>query len=964
MRQVLALTKKELKSTFGSPLALIFIGAFLLSSLFIFFWVEAFFVRSIADLRPLFKWMPILLIFLVSALSMRQWSEEERSGTLEMLLTLPISPLKLVFSKFLAVMAMVAISLTLTLGLPITVSLIGNLDWGPVIGGYLAALLLAAAYTAIGLFISSRTSNQIVALILSVLVGGIFYLIGSSALQSLFRGNIDDLLRALGTGSRFESIERGVIDLRDLIYYLSLTGIFLGLNVLSLDSKRWSQGKRTASYRRNMTLGIGLLIINFLLLNVWLFPLRGLRADITQDQRYSLSSSTKDLLDTLSEPLLIRAYVSEQTHPLLAPLIPQVADMLREYEIAGKGKITANVVDPQKDPELEAEANQTYGIQPRPFQVADRYQSSVVNAYFDILLRYGDQAEVIPFGDLIEVLPSQSGSPDVQLRNLEYDLTRTIKKVVYGFQTAESLLASLDQPAKLTLFETPETVPAELADASSTIASLVADLNEKSGGKLEFRQIDPLTDTSYPATRLSDEYGIDAIPTSFFSNDGFYQHMLLELGDNHQVIFPSNDVSEASIRSSIDSAIQRLSPGFLRAVGLWLPPAPEPNQFGQQMPQLYQAQFLTEQLGKDYRVESVDLSTGKVDDAIDTLIVLAPQNLTEEERFAVDQFLMRGGSLIVATGNYGITVDQFGGGLALEPLTGGLNDLLSSYGVTVGDGVVMDTQNAPFPVAVNRNVGGFQVQEIQAIDYPYFVDVRPETMTKNNLVVSGLSSVTLNFASPLSLSDTVRDEAQVLLSSSPKAWLSQSTQIQPNFDLYPELGFAQDATSTQSYPLAVALTGKFSSYYTDHAAPFEQSFETDAAADDTTTPEPAVLGTIKSSPEDTRLIVLGSSEFINDTLLDLSARLGQDRSLSNLQLMQNAVDWSVEDADLLSIRARGSFTRLLKPLSESQETFWEVLNYVIALLALIVLAAMWQIRKRNSRPINLASETQLSGGEA
>jgi ABC-2 type transport system permease protein len=146
MKQILAITRKEVNSYFGSPMALIFLGAFLAVTLFAFFWVETFFARGIADVRPLFQWMPLLLIFLVAALTMRQWSEEQRSGTQEMLLTLPVRPAQLVIGKFLAVMMMVLIALILTLPLPITVSIIGNLDWGPVLGGYVAALLLAAAY--------------------------------------------------------------------------------------------------------------------------------------------------------------------------------------------------------------------------------------------------------------------------------------------------------------------------------------------------------------------------------------------------------------------------------------------------------------------------------------------------------------------------------------------------------------------------------------------------------------------------------------------------------------------------------------------------------------------------------------------------------------------------------------------------------------------------------------------------
>ncbi|NOZ71696.1 MAG: ABC transporter permease subunit, partial [Chloroflexi bacterium] len=352
MKQTLTITRKEVASYFSSPMALIFVGTFLAATLFSFFWVDTFFARGIADVRPLFRSMPLLLIFLVAALTMRQWSEEEQSGALEILLTLPVSGWQLVLGKFLAVMILVAVSLALTLFLPITVAILGNLDWGPVFGGYLAALLLAAAYTAMGLFMSSRTDNPLVALILTALVGAAFYVVGSSTLVDFFGSHVANVLRALGAGSRFESIERGVIDIRDLVYYLSLTAFFLLLNVVSLDSKRWSVGDNTRRYRGALLLTVALVGVNLILLNVWLYPLNGLRVDVTQDREYSLSQPTKDILSNLSEPLLIRAYISEKTHPLLAPLAPTVADMLREYEIASHGKVKAEVVDPAKNPEL------------------------------------------------------------------------------------------------------------------------------------------------------------------------------------------------------------------------------------------------------------------------------------------------------------------------------------------------------------------------------------------------------------------------------------------------------------------------------------------------------------------------------------------------------------------------------------------------------------------------------------
>ena len=212
MKKILSITGKELRLYFGSPMALIFVGVFLVLTLFVFFWVDSFFARGIADVRALFEWMPLLMIVLVAALTMHQWSREEESGNLQVLLTMPIRLTELVFGKFLSALALVAVALALTLFLPFTVASLGNLDWGPVIGGYLATMLLAASYIAIGLFVSSRTDNQLVALIGTAVICGLFQAIGSPVITDFFGATTGDLLRRFGTGSRFESIERGVID--------------------------------------------------------------------------------------------------------------------------------------------------------------------------------------------------------------------------------------------------------------------------------------------------------------------------------------------------------------------------------------------------------------------------------------------------------------------------------------------------------------------------------------------------------------------------------------------------------------------------------------------------------------------------------------------------------------------------------------------------------------------------------
>ena len=962
MRQIFSITRKELDSYFGSPMALIFLATFLAVTLFTFFWVETFFARGIADIRPLFKWMPLLLIFLVAALTMRQWSEEQRAGTLEMLLTLPVKPWQLVVGKFLAVMTLVTLALALTLPIAISVAMLGPLDWGPVIGGYLAALLLAAAYTAIGLFISSLTDNQIVALILTGMLGGLFYLVGTPALVDYFGNPWSTILNGIGTGSRFESIQRGVIDLRDLIYYLSLAAVFLVLNTLTLDRKRWSHGQRTLAYRRNASFFSTLAAVNLILLNVWISPLHGMRLDLTAQQQYSLSATTKDLLNNLSEPLLIRGYVSEKSHPLLNPLRPQIEDLLREYSINGNGQVTAEVIDPISDPDLEAEANQTYGIQPFPFQITDRYGASVINSYFDILVRYGDQDVVINFQDLIEITPNSDGTIDVRLRNLEYDLTSAIKKVVYGFQSVESVLGALSEPVQFTLFTTPDTVPPELVGAVQTIQTVAQSIADQSNGKFVFTTVNPNDPNSgvTPAA-LSEEYAMQPFLVSpLFSDQTYYMHMLLTNGDQAQLIYPSEDLSEGGIRTVIENALKRSSTGFLKTVGLWTPPAtPTQDMFGQQRQPLASWQNIHDQLAQEYTVRDVDLSGGITPTDVDTLFVILPQNLTDKERFAIDQFLMRGGAVIVAAGNYTVDVDPMNQGLALRPLDSTLRDMLIHYGVDVQQSIVMDDQNQPFPVTVQRDVGGMPVQEIRAVNFPFFVDVRQDGMESGHAIVAGLPAVTMNFVSPVVL-DATKNEGRttnVLLKSTAASWLRSDVTLQPDFQLYQERGFAVEGLQ-QAYPLAVSIQGSFASFFKDKPSPFAETEEaTDPAAP---TPTPAVgpapaANTLTQSPASARLIVIGSGEFVDDFVLNLSAQLIQDQVLNNLQFAQNTVDYAVEDTDLLSIRSRGTFTRLLQPLSEGEESAWEYGNYGVALVALMLIGGLWYARRRNERPMELAS---------
>ena len=236
MRNIAAIFSKELKSFFNSPIAYIFTTVFLVFVSWFFF--RSFFVFGQADMRPFFSILPWVFLFLVPAITMRLWSEERKLGTLEILMTLPVRDHQVVAGKFLASLAFMAFSLALTFPMVLTVSLLGNPDPGPIIGGYLGALLMGAAYLAIGLFSSSLTENQIVAFIVGIVLTFLLFIIGEDFILVAVWDAVAPILVYLGLGAHYRSIMRGVVDSRDLVYYFSVIFFFLYLNVKMLENRK------------------------------------------------------------------------------------------------------------------------------------------------------------------------------------------------------------------------------------------------------------------------------------------------------------------------------------------------------------------------------------------------------------------------------------------------------------------------------------------------------------------------------------------------------------------------------------------------------------------------------------------------------------------------------------------------------------------------------------------------------
>lgn len=234
---IFALGKKELLGYFNSPIAYVFIGGFLVVGNWLFF--NTFFLIGQASMRSYFVILPWLFLFLAPAITMRLWAEEKKSGTIEFLMTLPVTDWQVVLAKFFSALALLSITLLLTLTIPFSISGLGSLDWGVVFGSYLGSIFLAGAYLSLGLFISALTKNQIIAFVSGLAACFAFFMVGADFVLLTAPQSLVPVMSFLGLSSHFTNISKGVIDTKDIIYYLSFIFIFLWLNAKVIANRSW-----------------------------------------------------------------------------------------------------------------------------------------------------------------------------------------------------------------------------------------------------------------------------------------------------------------------------------------------------------------------------------------------------------------------------------------------------------------------------------------------------------------------------------------------------------------------------------------------------------------------------------------------------------------------------------------------------------------------------------------------------
>lgn len=443
------LYKKELASFFSSLIGYLTIAVFLiLTGLMLWVLKSDFNILDYgyAGMDGLFLIGPFLYLFLIPAITMRTFAEERRGGTIEMLMTRPLSDWTIVWAKFLAAWTLVFISLLPTLVCYFSVySLgypVGNIDTGSVFGSYIGLLLLGGAFVAIGLLCSSLTSNQIVSFIAAAVLSAIAYM----GFESLYRmelfGNGDLFVKGLGMMDHYESISRGVVDTRDVLYFASVMTLFLMGTRLVLQSRMWNGWKKRKNLKRSHWLEMGvatLIVISVNVIDHFLYA----RLDLTSEKRYTLSDSTKDLLKTIDEPLLYRVYLDGEMPSDFKRLQNETKEMLNQLR-AYNHNISYEFVNPNSfgtDEERRVffQKLSEKGIQPAQVQMKGE------NGVTSMLLLTA--ADVFYKGreTTVQLLQNQQyvGQADLlnnSIQNLEYALTSPVRSLSQGMKQSIGFL--------------------------------------------------------------------------------------------------------------------------------------------------------------------------------------------------------------------------------------------------------------------------------------------------------------------------------------------------------------------------------------------------------------------------------------------------------------------------------------------------------------------------------------------
>lgn len=826
MKNIMTIFRREFSSYFNSPIAYIFIVAILAvcSGLYSFFF---FFAAGVAEMRDFFSINSWLMLFFLPAITMRLWAEEQKSGSIALLQSLPMKSIDIVMGKFFAGLGFYVLYLLGTLPILFAIIILGNPDGGPIFGGYLGLLLLGGLYTSIGLFFSGLFKDQITAWVMAVIGAMLLHLLGwlpiAAQLDSWIGGLGTFLQRSVGSLGHFETMYKGIISVNDIVYFLSFIAVFLFLNALTVEQRMRRQADLTFTGVALVSLAVAAMF------NMVVYRLPLGRWDATEGKIYTISDSAKNIIEDLKTTVTIRYYVTpeEKMPPGMKDIQRDITDKLEEFKKVS-GKINFEVIDPTANDELASSLAEK-GITPFTLRTTERDAVGIKKVFSSISISYLDKPEeVIP-----QVMPGS-------LPNLEYDICSRIFRMVQD---------------------------------SPPVIALVA-----------------------PYEPLDPRY-----------NDPRMRQLMRQMGQE----------------------------------------VPEKNDRYTNLANTYR------QLG--YNLSRVDLSSKEpLPDDVDALLVLEPKNLSERQKYEIARQLYAGKDVIMAAQMYRYNYNPGpGGDVMIMPAKEdpGINGLISNYGLTLGDKILMDVQNQVVGIQAQQSFGFLSMPVNLDVQSPVQIRVSPDNMNQDYAFTANLGPMVYLWGSPIEIDSTRIEELglklSVLMTTSPDVWETD----------YSGIPLAGDAVNPDfqemlgKQPLAVILSGQFPDPYLNQPPPKWQD-EPDSVQ------TPAAVEPVTAAPG--RLMFIGDSEIFTDQFVPDASYRGQKPAHEDLLL--KAVEGFALSEDLLHIRSKMIQVRYLKETSPLAKIFWRLFTILLAPAIIIAFGVFRMIIRRDKRLAYKKLLEQAGGG--
>jgi ABC-2 type transport system permease protein len=429
MRNILTIAKREMHSYLNTPTAYIVIVAFLLPSFFLY-WRQTL-ITNEASLRSFFSLLPWFLLLVIPALTMKTLADEQRKNTVELLLSHALTEWQIIIGKYLGVLAFYTLILAATLSLPLTLARWSSPDWGIIAGQYIGTIFMGSGMIAMGILISTWFSQSTTAFLAAAGINFAWIILGLDLVTLALPWPFNQIAHQLAFLTHTDQLARGLIELKDISYFLTTTAVLLSMAAIRLSQFKLIENKpkQTRLYTGAVLIS-ALGVVFHLILTSW-----PLNLDLTADHRFTLSAGTKTTLAGLPDIVSITLYASREL-PAPVQLIKQdIEDILRDYAGLGNNKIKISIISPEAEPQLEQEATNA-GINKIQFNTISSGKFSIEAGYLGIVIRYGNETETIPY-------VQNSGT-------LEYDLTQRIRKLTVENRPTIEFFSGLNSKSTFT----------------------------------------------------------------------------------------------------------------------------------------------------------------------------------------------------------------------------------------------------------------------------------------------------------------------------------------------------------------------------------------------------------------------------------------------------------------------------------------------------------------------------------